>query len=135
MVRHGLGPDRVLCSTAQRARQTFELIAEQFPDPPPVTFVDGLYNAPPDDIIQIIRTPPNDVRSLLVIGHNPGLQAAAAMLIAAGDVEARERLKEKLPTAGLAVIDFPSDAWGKVHRSAGRLERFVTPRMIETATD
>jgi phosphohistidine phosphatase len=135
MARHRLIPDRVLCSTAQRTRQTLELVAEKFSAPPPVTFEDGLYNATPDGILQAIRATPREIRTLLVIGHNPGLQAAATALIASGDVEARERLKEKLPTAGLAVIDFPVDDWGKLHRKSGRLERFVTPRMLETATD
>ena len=42
--------------------------------------------------------------TVLVIGHNPGLQEAAELLIAAGDVELRERLREKFPTAALSVI-------------------------------
>ena len=56
-------------------------------------------------------------------------------LIASGDVEARERLNEGLPTSGLAVIDFAGDDWEKIHASGGRLERFVTPRLLKTATD
>jgi phosphohistidine phosphatase len=134
MTRHRLIPDHVLCSTARRTRQTFDLLAEQFPAPPSVTFADGLYEASSSDILQAIQASGADIHTLLVIGHNPGLQEAATMLIAAGDVEARERLKEKLPTAGLAVIDFPLDDWGKAHRKSGRLERFVTPRTLETAT-
>ena len=42
---------------------------------------------------------------------------------------------EKLPTSGLVVIDLPFDDWSRVHPSAGRLERFVSPRLIEEATD
>ena len=56
-------------------------------------------------------------------------------LIAAGDVEARERLNEGLPTSGLAVIDFAGDDWDKLHPRSGRLERFVTPRLLKAATD
>jgi phosphohistidine phosphatase len=56
-------------------------------------------------------------------------------LIAAGDVEIREQLAEKLPTSSLVVIDLPFDDWAKVHRHAGRLERFVTPRLIAATTD
>jgi phosphohistidine phosphatase len=55
------------------------------------------------------------------------------MLIAAGDIEPRERLHEKFPTAALAVIDFPIDSWRKLHRQSGRLDRFVTPRWIAAA--
>jgi putative methionine-R-sulfoxide reductase with GAF domain len=49
------------------------------------------------------------------------------------DIEARERVKEKLPTCGLVVIDFSFDDWSRLHTSAGRLERFVSPRLIAAA--
>jgi phosphohistidine phosphatase len=70
-----------------------------------------------------------------MVGHNPGLGELAALLIASGEVEARQRLIEKFPTAGLAVIDFALDDWAKLHPRAGRLDRFVVPRTLETATD
>ena len=65
----------------------------------------------------------------MVIGHNPGLHDSARLLIASGDVEARERLNEGLPTAALAVIDFAGENWRKLHARGGRLERFVTPAL------
>ena len=71
----------------------------------------------------------------MVIGHNPGLHETARLLIASGDVEARERLNEGLPTAGLAVIDFAGEDWRKLHPHGGRLERFVTPRSLARPTD
>jgi phosphohistidine phosphatase len=70
-----------------------------------------------------------------LVGHNPALAELASLLMAAGDVEARQRLIEKFPTAALAVIDFPVDDWGKLHPKAGRLDRFVIPRTLDTATD
>jgi phosphohistidine phosphatase len=68
-----------------------------------------------------------------VIGHNPGLHDLARLLIASGDVEARERLNEGLPTAGLAVIEFAAETWRKLHPQGGRLERFVSPRSLAEA--
>ncbi len=56
-------------------------------------------------------------------------------LIASGDVEARERVTEKLPTSGLVVIDLAFDDWSRLHAHAGRLERFVSPRLIAAATE
>jgi phosphohistidine phosphatase len=73
------------------------------------------------------------VRTLMLIGHNPGLHDVARLLIASGDVEARERLNEGLPTAGLAVIEFAAESWRKVHPHGGRLERFVSPRSLADA--
>ena len=54
---------------------------------------------------------------------------------ARADVEARARLAEKLPTCGLVVIDLPFDDWSRLNAQAGRLERFVSPRLIESAAD
>jgi phosphohistidine phosphatase len=135
MARHELIPDQVLCSPAVRTRQTWDLILAALSKPPPVTYEPRLYEADPDDVIEVIRATARDIHALLVIGHNPSLHETANLLVASGDLDARERLKEKLPTAGLAVIDFAFDSWNKVHPDCGRLDRFVVPRMLEAATD
>jgi phosphohistidine phosphatase len=57
------------------------------------------------------------------------------MLIASGDVDTRERLREELPTSGLAVIDFAFDDWSRLHPLSGRLERFVSPRQLESTAN
>ena len=67
----------------------------------------------------------------MVIGHNPGLHELALMLVASGDIDAREWLREKLPTSGLVIIDFAFDNWSKLHPQSGRLERFVSPKSLE----
>jgi phosphohistidine phosphatase len=69
-----------------------------------------------------------------VVGHNPGIHDFAVQLIALGDVEARERAAEKLPTSGLLVIDLALDDWSRLRARAGRLERFVSPRLIAATT-
>ena len=54
--------------------------------------------------------------------------------MASGDVDARQRLIEKFPTAALAVIDFPLDDWSKIHPKSGRLDRFVLPKALDSET-
>jgi phosphohistidine phosphatase len=133
--RHRLVPDCVLCSTARRARETWELVGAEIPAAPPASYEERLYNAAARTILDVVRHAPPDASALLLVGHNPGMQDAATLLIAAGDLNDRERLREKLPTGGLVVIDFAIAHWSKLHPHAGRLERFVVPRMLETATD
>ncbi len=135
MARHGLLPDLVLCSTARRARRTWDLVAEAFAQAPPTTYDERLYETGADVILEVIKGVGRHVHALLVVGHNPGLRDLAELLIAAGDIENRQRLLEKFPTSSLAVIDFPVDDWSRLHPRAGRLDRFVEPRMLETATD
>ena len=102
---------------------------------PPTSFTERLYDASSRALIDVLRHADPAAKSLLVVGHNPGLQEVATALIASGDLEDRERLREKLPTGGLVVIDFAIPDWSKLHPRSGRLERFVVPRMLETATD
>jgi phosphohistidine phosphatase len=135
LARHRLIPDSVLCSTAKRARETWELVATEASAAPPPTFTERLYDASSRALIDVLRHAGAEAKSLLVVGHNPGLQEVATALIASGDLEDRERLREKLPTGGLVVIDFAIEDWSKLHPRSGRLERFVVPRMLEAATD
>jgi phosphohistidine phosphatase len=134
MAGHGLVPDLALVSPVTRAEETWTLVAEAFVEPPPVVKEEGIYNAGRDKLISIIRKT-RDAHVLVVVGHNPGLHDLAVGLIASGDEEARERVHEKLPTSGLVVIDLPFDDWSRLHPGAGRLDRFVTPRLIAEATD
>ena len=135
LVHHGLVPDRVVVSSARRTRETWERLALAFSMPPAVAYDDRLYNAGPENILDVVKETDRAARALMVIGHNPGLHEIARLLIAAGDVEARERLSEGLPTTGLAVIDFAGADWRRLHPQGGRLERFVTPRSLRAATD
>jgi phosphohistidine phosphatase len=93
-----------------------------------------IYNAVPETLMGLIRET-TQAHSVIVVGHNPSLHDLALQLIASGDVEARERLSENLPTCGLVIIDFPFDDWSRLHVNAGRLERFVSPRLVAEATD
>jgi phosphohistidine phosphatase len=131
--RHALFPDLVLVSDATRTRETWDLLASALSASPRVTYEERLYDAGPDAILAVVKETASNVRTLMVVGHNPGLHDLARLLIASGDVEARERLNEGLPTSGLAVIDFAGNAWRKLHPHGGRLERFVTPRTLAAA--
>ena len=135
MAHHKLVPRHALVSPARRTRETWDGLAGVLPGSIPVFYEDRLYDATPEAIMAVIKETPPDIRTLIVIGHNPGLHETARLLIASGDVEARERLNEGLPTSGLAVIDFAGNDWEKLHPRGGRLERFVTPRLLKTATD
>ena len=134
MDRHGLVPDLVLVSPATRAKETWTLLAKAFAKEPPATRDERIYNAGADQLVGIIAET-RDARSLLVVGHNPGLQDLAVRLIASGDIETHERVREKVPTCGLVVIDLAFEDWSRLRAGTGRLERFVSPRLIKEATE
>jgi phosphohistidine phosphatase len=135
MAQHGLTPDKALVSTARRARETWDLVAPAFRKQPAVAYEDRIYEASPKAILSALQETEAGMHALLVVGHNPGLQELSKLLMASGDIDARQRLIEKYPTAGLAVIDFPVDSWSDLHPHGGRLDRFVTPRSLESVPD
>ena len=135
MVHHGLVPDLVLCSTATRARETWDLVAKAFGKKPLLTYEERLYEAGPGALFEVVTQTKSGVHALVLVGHNPGLHDFAQRLIASGDTDARARLTEKFPTGALAVIDFAVDDWAKLHPRSGRLDRLLVPRTLAAATD
>jgi phosphohistidine phosphatase len=135
LVRHRSIPDRAVVSPAARTRETWTLASGAFGQMPPASFEDRLYGASPAAILDVIKQTADSVGTLLVIGHNPGLQELVAMLIATGNVEARERLGREFPTSALATISFAVENWKAVHARGGRLEHFVTPKWLEATSD
>ncbi len=134
MARHRLVPDLALVSPAARAQETWTLVAAAFAKTPKTVNDERLYNAGAEQLMSVIAET-GRAQSLLLVGHNPGTHDLAVGLIAAGDVEAREQVNEKLPTSGLVVIDLAFDDWTELHPHAGRLERFISPRLIAAATE
>jgi phosphohistidine phosphatase len=133
MAVHGFIPDKVVISPAARTQETWKYAATAFRPSPGTMSAAPLYEATPHAIFGIIKEISASTHMLLIVAHNPGLHELALMLIASGDIEARERLREKLPTAGLVVIDFAFDDWSMLHKQSGRLERFVSPKSLEAA--
>lgn len=135
LARHGLRPDLVIVSNASRTRETWDFIAPALAKAPPVVYEPRLYEAHPKVLVEIVREAPDEAHALMLVGHNPGMQQLADQLIGSGDLHARQSLVEKFPTAALAVIDLPVDHWRAIEPSAGRLDRFVTPKMLDGEDD
>jgi phosphohistidine phosphatase len=133
LAKHQLVPDLAVVSTARRTRETWERVVAALTSTPPVRYEKRLYNASAETILAVIKETDAAIGNLLVIGHYPGIHDVARALIASGDVEAREQLIEGLPTSGLAVVDFAARSWRKLHDHGGRLDRFVTPRLLALA--
>jgi phosphohistidine phosphatase len=70
-----------------------------------------------------------------MIGHNPGFEELARLLVGYGDRYAFARMGQKFPTAALAVLDFDAEDWRDLKPGSGRLERFVTPASLGADAD
>ena len=130
----GLRPDLVLVSPARRTQETWDLVRPLLGDTPNQQD-ERIYEAPALRLLGVVQEVGPEVRTLLVIGHNPGFEDLAKLLAGEGDQDALLRLGQKYPTAGLAVIDFPQESWAEVQPGAGRLERFATPKSLGGGED
>ena len=133
--RHPPVPDLVLVSPAVRAHQTWEIAAEamQKVSPQPrIELLPELYGADPSQLLQTVRAASSaDPKTLLLVGHNPGMHELALALTGSGDAAGRNALADNLPTSGLAVLDFAVDDWDEVAFRRGRLVLFVSPKRLK----
>jgi phosphohistidine phosphatase len=130
MADHALVPDRVLCSTARRTRDTFAGLLPFFPTDFEALFLRAVYEAE-DTYLPLLIGYGGETRSLLLIGHNPAIQATALGLVGSGNPALTAAMAEKFPTTGLAVIDVDAKAWRDVRPGTGRIVAFFRPREFE----
>jgi phosphohistidine phosphatase len=128
-VSSGLTPDLALVSPSVRTRETWDLFAAAFASPPPHRPEPRLYSAPAERILELVRSAPEKVRTLLLVGHNPGFEDLARQLVGAGNTDALIRFGGSMPTASLALIELPGD-WAAIQPRTGRMEIFVTPKSL-----
>ena len=118
----GLTPDLVVCSTAERTRQTWDLVSDQlgWADQPGMLRYDPrLYEAGVADLLMVIRESPGEAGVVALIGHNPGSAELAATLTGERGLS--------FPTSALAVIGFGGD-WAGVSPGSGTLTGLWTPK-------
>ncbi|HEY7004807.1 MAG TPA: histidine phosphatase family protein [Gaiellaceae bacterium] len=124
--RLGCEPNLVLCSSALRTRETFELV-EPALGKASVLFEEALYGATADDLLACINVVPDAVDSLMLIGHNPGLQELALDLASSGDDLGR--LESKFPTAAVATLAL-AKTWSHVGPGDAVLADYVVPKQL-----
>ena len=126
MARLGLLPDLVLISPAVRTTSTWKILSESLPEGVATEKPEVLYLAAPSEMLDLIHHTADSVRSLMLIGHNPGIGTLAIEMAADGSAPDVRAMAEKYPTGALTEIQHDAEAWPEIDR--GRLVRFVRPR-------
>ncbi len=124
-------PDIILCSSAVRTRETLGFLRQTLGNPETL-YERGLYLAPVNRLLERLQNLPIKTRSVLLIGHNPGLRKLALELIADRSPEIRARIKVKFPTAALARFKVSAKTWRELSPKTARLLDFVSPRDLES---
>jgi phosphohistidine phosphatase len=123
-----LSPELVLCSSAARTRETLERLAPALGEGVQVQIEPELYGASDERLLERLRAVDDGVESLMLIGHNPGVEQLALRLAARGEKLAEVR--RKYPTAALATLEFDG-RWTELRSGGAELTDFVTPKQLK----
>ena len=121
MRRQRLRPDLILCSPAERARQTATLVAEAAALAAPLRYDERIYEATPMRLAEVVSQVEEGAGELLLVGHNPGLEGLLELLTGES---------QHMPTAALARLLLDIEKWGRLREGAGRVELFVRPKEL-----
>jgi phosphohistidine phosphatase len=123
-------PAMVLCSSSLRTRQTLAAILPALGDALEIRIERALYGAGPAELLERLRRVPNRASSVMLIGHNPGIQDLALGLAAGGPALAA--LEERFPTGALATVEIAVERWRDVADGKATATALVTPRSLES---
>lgn len=138
MIDTQIQPDLVLCSSAQRAVETWERVKKCGLCYQSAKKISALYHANVDKLYALIQKTPPEVNSLMLIGHNPGLQLLVKDLIteppapAIGQKHRVDAFLDKFPTAAFAHIQFPFETWSDIAPKTGSLYCIMSPKLLPT---
>jgi phosphohistidine phosphatase len=125
--RKGISPELVLCSPSRRTRQTLKRITPSLPKKADVQIEPALYAASVATLLEELHEVPDEVDSLMLIGHNPGIQDLALSLARASSES--PRVRSKFPTAALATLELDA-TWRELVPGSAELVSFVTPKEL-----
>ena len=114
--------DLVISSPALRARQTIELVLQAAKRSPELRFDQRVYEASATQLLEITSQIEDDRKSVLLVGHNPGMEELLALLVG---------VDTHMPTAALAKVVLSSKKWDKILAEKGVLESFVRARELK----
>ncbi|GAA1220243.1 MULTISPECIES: histidine phosphatase family protein [Streptomyces] len=123
----GIDLDLAICSTSARTRETWKLAVHELPHRPRTVYEERVYEASPGELIAVLNETPDDVRSAVLVGHNPGIQGLADVLSGQVDGDAGERMARRgFPTSAFAVLSF-TGPWKSLEPGTATLLDYWAP--------
>ncbi|SFG00070.1 phosphohistidine phosphatase [Novosphingobium sp. CF614] len=131
---HAVGWKRVLASPAVRVTQTIELAGEAAGETPPITWDRRIYLANSATLMDVLREQEGDPPSIILVGHNPGLEDLIFDLVPDdGSSPLRDIVEDKFPTAAYAVLELDIERWADLEEGCGHLLHLTRPRDLDPA--
>ncbi len=129
LARLALIPDLIVCSPAERARQTAGLFAAGVGYRQAVRWDERIYAASSGELMSLLRGLPDEAAHVVLIGHNPGFEDLTVRLIGADAFGMATGVR--LPTAALAHLVLDISLWSEAQADSGQLQWLVTPKLLK----
>ena len=131
---HGVKWERMIASPAIRCAETIEIAAEATGRPVAANWDRRIYLASGVTLADLLRDQAGDPVSILMVGHNPGLEDLIFDLVPDdGTSPLRDVVEEKFPTASFAVLELAIDKWSDLKDRCARLVHLTRPRDLDAA--
>ena len=112
-------PDLILSSPAERAKETTMLVKEAAGIESEIKYDERIYEASPVRLLEVVGEQNERIESILLVGHNPGLEGLIKLLTGK---------PEPMPTAALAVVDLDAGKWSEINSVSGSLRVLIRPK-------
>jgi phosphohistidine phosphatase len=131
---HGMRWDRIVSSPAIRCAETIEIACQAAGQPVAVNWDRRIYLASSATLADLLREQDGDPQSILMVGHNPGLEDLIFDLVPDdGSSPLRDAVEVKFPTASFAVLELALDRWDQLRERCGKLVHLTRPRDLDPA--
>jgi len=132
---NAIQPAVVVCSPAKRTKETLKHLLPVLGGVEPI-YDRRIYEASYQTLLQCLADLPPEAASVLLVGHNPGIERLALYLMNdLGHGPGAARMQDKYPTGSLAILSVPSDDWGDLKVGSGRLDDFIRPADLEETAE
>lgn len=120
LATRGGAADLLLVSPAERARRTAELIAAELDEPPPIDYVEAIYDADLSTLIELLHNLDDDLHEVILVGHNPGVTELGRWLCS--------QAPHHLPTCALLEFELPLMSWSDLSAGCAELRLYDFPK-------
>ncbi|HQU82993.1 MAG TPA: phosphohistidine phosphatase SixA [Pyrinomonadaceae bacterium] len=120
LLKQDFQPDLILTSPATRAQETANIVKKTAKFQAEIKLEENIYEASVQTLVKIVSELKENVQTVLLVGHNPGLEGLIKFLT--GEIQS-------MPTAGLAIIDLKIEKWKEIAAECGTLQDLVRPKM------
>jgi phosphohistidine phosphatase len=124
----GFKPRLALVSAAQRTRETWDIASQGIAPAPDVAVELNLYLCSPAQLLARLQAVPANIRSVVAVGHNPCMHELVLWLARNAEEPEAATMRQKFPTAALAIFDLRDGGWSRLNPESVALRRFATPK-------